>query len=297
MTAAEWVRSPERGVWQAEVAGTVLTVTCLSVDRWVPEAGDRRGPEAWALFMLDDLRVGQQAINLAGECVSLADAQGGDSAGVRAGVRRTPLSTADRVRAAWAHLSHPKNAAKYSPAQLSTLKAKVRALARQHGVDIEDPDDEHESEHQGNEGPKPKPGKRHTRPVQVKRRGQYPVGEGSGADGGAGASGGEMAASAGYMKLAQAAEDGDPAAIALAGNRDTANYNPAVGPFGGDVSVLMREPPFKVHEVDRDDTEQDTRTTDEVARLLALADNVMGREKPHGSGSHHPAQDHRAAPS
>jgi hypothetical protein len=67
--------------------------------------------------------------------------------------------------------------------------------------DDEDPDDEdiRESEHMGYEGPKPKPGKRRTRPVQVRRRGQTPFGgEGGSPDGGSGASGtgdgGSMAA-------------------------------------------------------------------------------------------------------
>lgn len=45
MTAAvTWAQSPERGVWRAEVGGTVLTVSCLSVDQWVPEVAGQRGP-------------------------------------------------------------------------------------------------------------------------------------------------------------------------------------------------------------------------------------------------------------
>lgn len=44
MTAVEWVRSPELSCWQAEVRGVMLTVTRLSVDQWVPEAGSQRGP-------------------------------------------------------------------------------------------------------------------------------------------------------------------------------------------------------------------------------------------------------------
>ena len=46
---------------------------------------------------------------------------------------------------------------------------------------------------------------------------------------------------------------------------------------------MQRHFDFDIHEVDRDDTEHDTRTTDEVARLLAVADSVVGREKPYGS--------------
>ena len=74
--------------------------------------------------------------------------------------------------------------------------------------DDEDEDDlsEHMSENQGNQGPKPKPGKgKKRKPVQVKRRGQSPFGsEGGAPEGGAGPSGGEMAASAPRRRLVRA---------------------------------------------------------------------------------------------
>lgn len=257
-------------------------------DMLVEFSGGFRDPEskAWAFLVLNELRVGEQAINLAGEVVQLADANGGESPGVRAGVRRSPLNTRDRVRAAWAHLHHPKNAGKYTPAQLSTLKAKVKALARQHGVPIED--DEHPSEHMGYEGPKPTPGKKHTRPVQVRKRGQHSFfGEGGEADGGTGASGGEMAASAGYLKLAQAAGDGDPAAIALLANTDSKNVNPAVGPFDtGTTKNVLKHFPFELDEIEWEEAKQDTRTTDEIARLLTEATGMFG-EKPYGANQTH----------
>ena len=255
-------------------------------------SGGFRDPDAkaWALFMLDELRVGEQLINLAGEVVSLADASGGDGKGVRNGMRRTPLSSADLVRAAWSHLSHPANAAKYTPAQLATLKAKVKAAARQHGVPIEDDDDMGNvpgAENQGNQGPKPRPGKKRTRPDQVARRGQHSFfGEGGEADGGTGASGGEMAASAGYMKLAQAAADGDPAAIALAGNRDISNYRAVVGPFEtGTTPDMVKHFDFPVHDTGTsgDPSERDERSEDEIVRLLAEAAGMFAEKKPYGS--------------
>jgi hypothetical protein len=255
-------------------------------------SGGFRDPDAkaWALFMLDDLRVGEQVINLAGECVQLADASGGDSAGVRAGVRRSPLSTPDRITRAWSHLHHPKNAAKYTDAQLSTLKAKLRTLARQHGVELDDDDmgNVPGAENQGNQGPKPRPGKHHTRPDQIRRRGQYPSGEGGGPDGGSGASGGEMAASTprgysrGFMKLAQDAADGDPAAIVLLANRDAKNYRAVVGPFeSGTTQDMVRHFDFDVDDVGaRDDGDPtDDRSHDEIVRLLAKAAGLFA-EKP-----------------
>ena len=94
-----------------------------------------------------------------------------------------------------------------------------------------------------------------------------------------------MAASAGFMKLAQAAADGDPAAIALAANRDSSPFD---GP--GTTENVAKHFPFEIHEVSKDDTERDERTTDEIARLLAVADTVLGRESPHGSVTTHRAK-------
>ena len=111
----------------------------------------------------------------------------------------------------------------------------LAAKGKKKGWDEDDPDEEdeteeddgdediHESEHQGQrgtgyEGPKPKrPArkKRATKPVRVKRRGQSPFGgEGGAPEGGAGATGGAMAASAPRRALVRAG-DGTYGTIAL----------------------------------------------------------------------------------
>lgn len=52
------------------------------------------------------------------------------------GVARYPLDTEKHVRAGWAFVNMPKNAKKYSPAQLSRVKAKIKRAAKKLGIDI-----------------------------------------------------------------------------------------------------------------------------------------------------------------
>jgi hypothetical protein len=200
------------------------------------------------------------------------------------------------------------------------IKAHINKAAARLGLPgLDDDGDDDTEDRADREVARRKPRSRryphHTKPVQVARRGQHQFfGEGGEAEGGAGPSGaGEGGATLaarrvavrtphGYRTLAltsdqagelgYGADRGGPVDRIMArnpelflANTDAKRYNPAaVGPFdpgpGGHVGKHFD---FEVHEVSRDDTENDTRTTDEIARLLAVADSVMGREKPYGS--------------
>jgi len=52
------------------------------------------------------------------------------------GKKRYPLNSAARVRSAWSYINAPKNAGKYTAAQLKRIKGKIRAAAKKFGVDI-----------------------------------------------------------------------------------------------------------------------------------------------------------------
>lgn len=52
------------------------------------------------------------------------------------GKARYPVDTPEHVRAAWSYINHPKNAAKYQSGHLSSIKSKIKAAAKKHGIDI-----------------------------------------------------------------------------------------------------------------------------------------------------------------
>lgn len=52
------------------------------------------------------------------------------------GKKRYPIDTADHVRAAWSYINKPKNAAKYSSAQVSAIKGRIRSAAKKLGVKV-----------------------------------------------------------------------------------------------------------------------------------------------------------------
>ncbi len=47
-----------------------------------------------------------------------------------------PIDTEAHCRAAWSYINMPKNASKYSPEELSTIKSKIKAACKAHGIDI-----------------------------------------------------------------------------------------------------------------------------------------------------------------
>lgn len=56
--------------------------------------------------------------------------------GYRDGTKRYPINTPAHIRAAWAYINMPKNAAKYNEEQLKDIKDRIRAAAKHHGVEI-----------------------------------------------------------------------------------------------------------------------------------------------------------------
>jgi HK97 family phage prohead protease len=52
------------------------------------------------------------------------------------GVKRYPLDSESHVRAAWSYINMPKNARKYSPAELAKVKGRIKAAARKFGIEI-----------------------------------------------------------------------------------------------------------------------------------------------------------------
>ena len=53
------------------------------------------------------------------------------------GVKRYPVNSADRVRSAWSYINMPRNARKYTPAQLKRIKNRIKRAAKEFGVDID----------------------------------------------------------------------------------------------------------------------------------------------------------------
>lgn len=62
--------------------------------------------------------------------------------GYREGVKRYPVNNPDHVRAAWAYVNMPKNAAFYSAEQLKKIKDNIKAAAKKYGIQISDGDGE-----------------------------------------------------------------------------------------------------------------------------------------------------------
>jgi hypothetical protein len=56
--------------------------------------------------------------------------------GYRGGKKRYPVDTEGHVRAAWSYINMPKNAKKYTSEQLASIKSKIRAAAKKHGIEI-----------------------------------------------------------------------------------------------------------------------------------------------------------------
>jgi hypothetical protein len=56
--------------------------------------------------------------------------------GYRDNKKRYPIDTPDHVRAAWAYINVPKNAAFYKPEQLELIKNRIRAAAKKLGIQI-----------------------------------------------------------------------------------------------------------------------------------------------------------------
>ena len=52
-----------------------------------------------------------------------------------------PIDTPGRIKAAWAYIHQPRNAAKYTAGELRTIRARIRAAAKLRKVELPDPDE------------------------------------------------------------------------------------------------------------------------------------------------------------
>jgi hypothetical protein len=55
--------------------------------------------------------------------------------------KKYPIDTAGRIKAAWAYIHQPKNAAKYTPGEVRTIKRRIRDAAKRRKVSLPDPDE------------------------------------------------------------------------------------------------------------------------------------------------------------
>jgi hypothetical protein len=55
--------------------------------------------------------------------------------------KKYPVDTPGRIKAAWAYIHQPRNAAKYTAGEVRTIKARVRAAAKARQVALPDPDE------------------------------------------------------------------------------------------------------------------------------------------------------------
>lgn len=54
------------------------------------------------------------------------------------GKKRYPVDTPEHARAAWSYINQGKDADKYTPEQLASIKSKIRGAAKKHGIQIND---------------------------------------------------------------------------------------------------------------------------------------------------------------
>jgi hypothetical protein len=55
--------------------------------------------------------------------------------------KKYPIDTPGRIKAAWAYIHQPKNAAKYSKAEARTISSRIRRAAEQRRIVLPDPDE------------------------------------------------------------------------------------------------------------------------------------------------------------
>jgi hypothetical protein len=47
-----------------------------------------------------------------------------------------PIDTPEHIRAAWSYIHHPDNAGKYAKTEVASIKRRIKAAARTHGIDL-----------------------------------------------------------------------------------------------------------------------------------------------------------------
>jgi hypothetical protein len=55
--------------------------------------------------------------------------------------KKYPIDTPGRIKAAWAYIHQPRNAAKYTADEVRTIKSRIRRAARARKVELPDPDE------------------------------------------------------------------------------------------------------------------------------------------------------------
>jgi hypothetical protein len=55
--------------------------------------------------------------------------------------KKYPIDTPGRIKAAWAYIHQPSNAEKYTPAEVRTVKGRVRRPTKARGIALPDPDE------------------------------------------------------------------------------------------------------------------------------------------------------------
>ena len=55
--------------------------------------------------------------------------------------KKYPIDTPGRIKAAWAYIHQWRNAGKYTPAEVRTIKARIRKAANARRVTLPDPDE------------------------------------------------------------------------------------------------------------------------------------------------------------
>jgi hypothetical protein len=55
--------------------------------------------------------------------------------------KKYPVDTPGRIKAAWAYIHQPRNAAKYTPAERRSIKSRIRQAARRRDLALPDPDE------------------------------------------------------------------------------------------------------------------------------------------------------------
>ena len=55
--------------------------------------------------------------------------------------KKYPIDTPGRIKAAWAYIHQSRNARKYTPAEVRTIKARIRKAANARRVTLPDPDE------------------------------------------------------------------------------------------------------------------------------------------------------------
>jgi Family of unknown function (DUF6582) len=55
--------------------------------------------------------------------------------------KKYPIDTPGRIKAAWAYIHQPNNAAKYTPGERRLIQGRIRAAAKRAKVTLPDPDE------------------------------------------------------------------------------------------------------------------------------------------------------------